>query len=392
MTKAVKRIAQLVEEYKAPQKLIIKHDNGNKLSVNAVPALETNSVIITISYPDCTDVITNQLDQLRDPTKWDYLLYLETTKPGQLINQLIPSTGEILLNFKIQLLELALSKKALLLEMAVEDVMPTVELIHHISMRETLHILTLENPVKSTDILIKLFGISAVFGLATTEKPLFEKLNETGTLFIEHIENLDRETQEYLAEYIKYGYFRAYKSDTRIVSSVRVICSTQKNLVTLIQEGSFSANLYTELKKAVLSMPSLLTLPENEFSELAHAYSHQALQQEQYPSLLDLTKRDATKLAIKRPTSLHTLKHRVQHLLAQKTKHNPINHELHIDPAYDVTDPELKQAARLGKHALRDQRTMTLLWDKFKNQNKIATFLGVNRSSVNRRCKEFNLQ
>ena len=29
---------------------------------------------------------------------------------------------------------------------------------------------------------------------------------------------------------------------------------------------------------------------------------------------------------------------------------------------------------------------MTCLWNKFKNQNKIATLLGVNRSSVNRRC------
>ena len=54
--------------------------------------------------------------------------------------------------------------------------------------------------------------------------------------------------------------------------------------------------------------------------------------------------------------------------------------------------PELIQAARLGKHALRDQRIMVMLWDKFKNQNKIASFLGVNRSSVNRRCKEFNLE
>ena len=27
-----------------------------------------------------------------------------------------------------------------------------------------------------------------------------------------------------------------------------------------------------------------------------------------------------------------------------------------------------------------------------KNQNRIATFLGVNRSSVNRRCKDYNLE
>jgi DNA-binding protein Fis len=57
-----------------------------------------------------------------------------------------------------------------------------------------------------------------------------------------------------------------------------------------------------------------------------------------------------------------------------------------------VTDPELIEAARLGKHALRDPKIMGQLWATFKNQNQIATFLNVNRSSINRRCKEYNLQ
>ena len=47
----------------------------------------------------------------------------------------------------------------------------------------------------------------------------------------------------------------------------------------------------------------------------------------------------------------------------------------------------------IGKKALKDPQIMSLLWEKFeKNQNRIATFLGVNRSSVNRRCKDYNLQ
>ena len=75
-------------------------------------------MILIISYPDIADIITKQLGLLKDPSKWDYLLYLETTKPGQLINQLIPGNGETLLNFKISLLQTALCKKATLLEMA----------------------------------------------------------------------------------------------------------------------------------------------------------------------------------------------------------------------------------------------------------------------------------
>ena len=55
-----------------------------------------------------------------------------------------------------------------------------------------------------------------------------------------------------------------------------------------------------------------------------------------------------------------------------------------FNPVFHMNDPELIEAARLGKYALKDRKVMTLLWHKFKNQNHIATFLGVNRSSINR--------
>ena len=79
-------------------------------------------------------------------------------------------------------------------------------------------------------------------------------------------------------------------------------------------------------------------------------------------------------------------------LLVQKSQKNQIYHETQFDPAYDITDPELIEAARLGKYALKDAKILTMLWHKFKNQNKIASFLGVNRSSVNRRCRKYNLR
>ena len=59
--------------------------------------------------------------------------------------------------------------------------------------------------------------------------------------------------------------------------------------------------------------------------------------------------------------------------------------------AYHVSDPKLVEAARLGKYALKDPKLLNLLWNKFQSQNKIALFLGVNRSSVHRRCKEYGI-
>ena len=85
LTKALKALARQVEEFKASHSCITKNSDGERIVINGVPNLEKNQVIITAYYPDFSDIISNQIDHLKDPTAWDYLLYLETTKPGQLI-------------------------------------------------------------------------------------------------------------------------------------------------------------------------------------------------------------------------------------------------------------------------------------------------------------------
>jgi transcriptional regulator of aromatic amino acid metabolism len=391
LTKSIKQVAQLVETYKTPQTVFTTDINSNRLIISGVPHLDHNSVILTISYPDISDIISKQINNLKDPSKWDYLLYLETTQPGQLISRLIPASGEKMLNFKINLLELALTTKALLLELPDEDVKAMVELIHTISMRQKLKTLKLHSPTYGFDTAIMLFGINSVFGKKNTEPPLLEQLDNSGTLFIQNIEFLDLETQEYLAEFIKYGVYRIFKSEQRVTSNARVICSTTNHLPTLVQEGKFSATLFNELKTASLVMPPLLSIDEQEFNELTEGLSEQTIKTDDFKSILELTSRDKRKLTDKRPNSLQQLRERIAQILITKSKETNLYHEIEITPAIEETDPELVQAARLGKHALRDKRLMKLLWHKFKNQNQIAHFLGVNRSSVNRRCKEYNL-
>ncbi len=391
IAKTIRQVARQVQEYKSPQSLLAKDTIGNRYCITGVLNLEQNNVIITVSHPDIGDIITKQISVLKDPSTWDYVLYLETTKPGQLINQLIPGNGQTLLHFKISLLQTALSKKATLLELPEQDLMPMVELLHHISMRETLLTLNLTESANTLELATKLLGINPIFGTPTQQKPVLEKLDGTGTLFIQNIENLALDLQEYLAEFIKFGYYRVYKSEHKISANVRIICSTDCSLEKLVEQGAFSPSLFNELKKCAVCMPSLAQLPDTELSELAQGYSEQAIGTNDFKNLLGLTPKECEKLMENRPLSLQELKVRIQQLLAQKSKKNNIEQEIHFNPAYEITDPELLQASRLGKHALRDPKIMVLLWNKFKNQNKIATFLGVNRSSVNRRCKEYNL-
>lgn len=391
LTQALKKIVRTVKEYNAVQTMIVNYEKDSRLGLSGIPGLENHDVIITVFYPDIADIMKEQLDVLKDPSQWDYLLYLETTKSGQLINDLIPGTGETLLHYKIDLLKIALSKKATLLQMVDSDVMPTVELIHHISLRRTLQVLALSAPEKNSEIAIKLFGLNPLLSGSANTDSLLEKINGSGTLYIENIDHLSLETQNHLAHFMRYGFFNVLRSERRIYSSVRLICSTNKNLAALVEQGTFSSTLYQALQPMTLVMPSLLSLSDRELESLAEGCAQQAIKDTQVAPLLDLNARDKKYLINQRPTSIQELKHHVQQLLIQKAATNKVTDDVEFDPSYGITEPLLHKATKLGKQALKDKQIMSFLWQKFKNQTKIATLLRVNRSSVSRRCEEYGL-
>jgi len=121
LVQKLRRITEQVANFRSPQTVFVKDEQGNTISLSAIPHLEQNHVIIIISHPNISDLVKQKISFLKDPNRWDYLLYLETTASGRLINQLIPGNGKILLDFKIELLKTALGKKATLLDVAQED-------------------------------------------------------------------------------------------------------------------------------------------------------------------------------------------------------------------------------------------------------------------------------
>ena len=365
--------------------------DGNSLVLNGIPNLDSNNTIIAVYYPQISDIIKSQIDTLKDPSNWDYLLYLETTKSGKLINKLFPGTGEVILNFKISLLKLALTKKAILLNMPESDLLPTVEIFHHISFRQHLHILEIQSTTKSVDTSVKLFGMNThLMGKASLDRPLLQKLDD-GTLFIKNIHLLDKDNQNKLAHFIKYNIYTALHSVKNYTSNTRIICSTNQDLAALVQENRFSQLLYDELQQATATLPSLLSLPEEELIQLTDKLTDQTIRTKEFHSLLELTDKEKQKILKSKPVSITELQQKIKNILTLKSKENQISYETITEQQYETSDPQLIHAAQLGKHALRDQQIMSLLWNKFKNQNKIATFLGVNRSSVSRRCKIYKL-
>lgn len=392
LVQKIKRVTEQVADFRSPQTIFTKDEKEQTITLAAIPHLEPDSVVIIVSHADISALLNQKINLLKDPNRWDYLLYLETTKSGRLINQLIPGNSRLLLDFKIELLQTALGKKSVLLDIAQEDLLPTVELLHQISLREELQIFNLKGRTDTVNMATKLFGINPLFGAKNNEPPLLEALNQRGTLFIKDIHLLDLTCQEYLAEFIRYGSYRIYKSEKRKRSNVRIICSSNQNIPHLIKENKFSSTLFAELQQVMLSMPPLSSLSVTELNALADGFSQQAVATSTFKNLLALTEKDKKRIAQEHPASLQELKARVKQILIKKAEKNNIHQETTFGPVYETSDAELSRAARLGKHALKDKKIMTILWEKFnKNQNKIAEFLGVNRSSIHRRCKLYNL-
>ncbi len=385
LSKALKEVARYVETFNTPYTLPAKDVSGNPLLLSGVPHLKQKHTIITVCYPDISDVILQQMHLLHDPNDWDYLLYLSSTKTGALINTFIPANEERLLNIKIKLLKAALNKKALFLNVPDGDLLPTVKLLHAISLRETLHTLSLSSPTRIDTIGPTLFGTAH---RTVYERPLLQKLHN-GTLFIKDIHYLDIATQAYLTEFISCGWHRLYESEQTLSSNTRIICSSHQKLSDLVQKGRFSPELYSLLKKQSVSIPSLLTLPTKEQESLITGFGDMLINSYTVKNIFALTKKEKQKILELQPATLHELTSRVEQMLLKKTNAMPASSDAYFNSGFE--DPELILAGRLGKQALKDEHIMAMLWEKFKNQNKIALFLGVNRSSVNRRFKAFQI-
>lgn len=385
-------LAQQVERFKSTQTMCITIQNGQKLIVSAMPYTEpSGGVILTVRHPEPTDIIKSQVDALKDPSKRDYLLYLETTQAGKLINKLIPSNNEPLLQIKIQLLEAALQKNALLLQSHENDLNDIATIIHQISLKEPLHIINLQG-MQSQECAIKLFGINPLLQEQNTDTALLEKINQ-GTLFIKNIELLDAITQQKLAYFIRYGIFTPLKSEQRKFSDIRIICSTQQSLSELLQNKLLAPELYQELQKCSLSLPSLLSLAQEDLCDLIDGYMYQALQDDKKKCIIPLTFKEKNLLLEKGIESLCEFKKKIHTLMIAKSQEQQVKEETLLTKkhSFNSSCSELELATQLGKHALKDKKLMQALWEKLGSQSKIAELLGVNRSSVNRRCKDYNI-
>ena len=204
--------------------------------------------------------------------------------------------------------------------------------------------------------------------------PLLLKLNDTGTLYIQNIEYLSLETQNYLAEFILYGFFHKFKSDHKVFSNVRIICSTTKDLLELVNaENSRKLSTMSLIKLRLCCRRSTASRSPKSMS-LHKALLNRLKLPKPIKTYLPLPIEISTSLFTDRPLSLREFKEKVHQLLVQKsTKHN-IHETTNFDPAYNVTEPDIAHAVRLGKKALKDPQIMACSGKNSKIKTRLPPF------------------
>ena len=104
----------------------------------------------------------------------------------------------------------------------------------------------------------ELFGhVKGAFTGAIRDKKGRFELADKGTLFLDEIAELSPRMQVKLLRVLQEGVFEPVGSEARKKVDVRVICATNRELKTLIAEGSFRSDLYYRLAVMPIELPPL---------------------------------------------------------------------------------------------------------------------------------------
>jgi two-component system nitrogen regulation response regulator NtrX len=103
---------------------------------------------------------------------------------------------------------------------------------------------------------IELFGVDQSNGAEGRKAGALEEAHG-GTLFVDDIAELPRETQNKILRVLVDQTFQRVGGSTRIAVDVRIVSSTARNLEALIAEGKFREDLYHRLAVVPIRVPPL---------------------------------------------------------------------------------------------------------------------------------------
>ena len=133
------------------------------------------------------------------------------------------------------------------------------ERLHYLSSRWENDYLKLNCATLNENVLeSELFGheAGAFTGAGKRHEGRFERAHG-GTLFLDELANTNLLIQEKLLNVIEYGEFERVGGSRAVKTDVRLICATNEDLPSLVEQGKFRADLLDRLAFDVITLPPL---------------------------------------------------------------------------------------------------------------------------------------
>lgn len=233
---------------------------------------------------------------------------------------------------------------------------------------------------------------SMLFGNFTTRKDTPACIVETaqnGTLYLSHVENLMPESQFKLLSLIR-GKFIHNGSSSPVTASVRVIVSTECNLLQKVEQGVFRRDLFYALNVLSLEIPPLRNRRED-----IQGWFDQYLQewQDKYKRYIQLT--NGARQFIRDydwPGNLDQINSTCERvvLLTQKRNIDEVFLRRHLEQVTPLMTAKVEKVV-----VVQDPKALKiskLLAEHGGNREKVAAEMGISKTTLWRYMKKYNIE
>ncbi len=216
-----------------------------------------------------------------------------------------------------------------------------------------------------------------------------------GSLFFDEIGEIDATVQVKLLRFLGERTFERVGSSKTLMSDVRLIAATNKNLVTLVQSGAFREDLFFRLKVVEIHLPPLRERASDIPLLAQHFLRDSAAENGKdvsaiAPDALELL------MAYKWPGNVRELRTAIEHAVvfargkAVTARDLPQNIRLGRS---SLPTPASKMATGdLNVHDVEKELVVRALREMDGNRTAAAKKLGVSRRTLHRKLHEFHLE
>ena len=238
----------------------------------------------------------------------------------------------------------------------------------------------------------ELFGyVEGAFTGATRKgKPGLFELAHRGTIFLDEISEMDKYGQSRLLRVLQERQVRRLGDDKYIPIDVRIIAASNKNLPQLVREGSLREDLYFRLNVLTLNLPAL----KDRQGDVRYLANHFL---DQYASRFgrELTIDEEAAALFEQypwPGNVRELRNFIERLvILLRSRYVTADAVRALFQNREFAIRQQEVAGSGSEPADEKARLVSVLRSTGYNQSKAAVLLGIDRSTLYRKLKRYNL-